>query len=272
MDFGLNEELRSMKELAREFTEEKIVPFADKWDADRHFPVEVVQEMGELGFFGCPVPEDYGGTETGYLAQTLLCEEVARGSSSLRVAFNTQCLGTALSIVRHGTDEQKRKWVPDLIQAKKLGCFAISEPNAGSDVMAMAATATPDGDGFVLNGSKTWISLAPQADMALVYAYHDPEAGSKGLSAFLVDMHLAGVSTRDLEKLGTHAFPTGEIAFEDILCRIRGLRLEAIYGHEEGMVAVDAGRFLAGSDDAEVAEVVKRLGEHAPSSCAMALR
>lgn len=216
MDFGLNEELRSMKELAREFTEKKIVPFADKWDAEHHFPADVVQEMGELGFFGCPVPEEYGGTETGYLAQTLLCEEVARGSSSLRVAFNTQCLGTALSILRHGTDEQKRQWVPDLIQAKKLGCFAISEPNAGSDVMAMAATAIPEGDGFVLNGSKTWISLAPQADMALVYAYHDPEAGSKGLSAFLVDMHLAGVSTRDLEKLGTHAFPTGEIAFEDV--------------------------------------------------------
>ena len=216
MDFRLNEELRSMKELAREFTDEKIAPFANKWGAEHHFPLGVVQEIGQLGFFGCPIPEEYGGSDTGYLAQTLVCEEVARGSSSLRVAFNTQCLGTALSILRYGTDEQKRRWIPDLIRAKKLGCFAISEPNAGSDLMSMATKAIPDGDGFVLNGSKTWISLAPRADMAVVYAYHDKEAGSKGLSAFLVDMHLAGVSTRDLDKLGTHSFPTGEISFEDV--------------------------------------------------------
>ena len=90
MDFSLSEELRSMQQLARQFTEEKIIPYADKWDEDHHFPVELVHEMGELGFFGCPIPEQYGGNETGFLAQTLLCEEVGRGSSSLRVAFNTQ--------------------------------------------------------------------------------------------------------------------------------------------------------------------------------------
>jgi glutaryl-CoA dehydrogenase (non-decarboxylating) len=216
MDFSLSEELRSMQQLARQFTEEKIIPYADKWDEDHHFPVELVHEMGELGFFGCPIPEEYGGSETGFLAQTLLCEEVGRGSSSLRVAFNTQCLGTALSIFRYGTDAQKKRWVPDLIRGKKLGCFAISEPNAGSDVMSMASTAVPDGDGFLLNGAKTWISLATRADMALVYAYHDRAASSKGLSAFLVDMHLPGVTTRLLRKLGTHSFPTGEISFQNV--------------------------------------------------------
>jgi glutaryl-CoA dehydrogenase (non-decarboxylating) len=216
MDFSLSEELRSMQQLAREFTEEKIIPYADKWDADHHYPEEIVQQMGELGFFGCPIPEEYGGNETGYLAQTLLCEEVGRGSSSLRVAFNTQCLGTALSILRHGSAEQKQRWIPDLIKANKLGCFAISEPNSGSDVMSMTTTAAPDGDGFLLNGSKTWISLATRADMGLVYAYHDRAAGSKGLSAFLVDMHLPGVTTRLLGKLGTHSFPTGEISFQNV--------------------------------------------------------
>ena len=216
MDFSLNEDLQAMKDLAREFTEENIVPHADKWDEEHYFPVEVVRQMGDLGFFGCPVPEECGGTDTGYLAQTLICEEVARGSSSLRVAFNTQCLGTALSIMRHGTEDQKKKWIPDLITAKKLGCFAISEPNAGSDVMSMTSTAVPDGDGFVLNGAKTWISLASRADMGLVYAYHDRSAGSKGLSAFLVDMHADGISTRELDKLGTRSFPTAEIAFEDV--------------------------------------------------------
>ena len=216
MDFSLSEELQAMKELARGFTEENIAPFADKWDAEHHFPRDVMEQMGELGFFGCTIKEEYGGADFGYLAQMLLCEEVARGSSSLRVAFNTQCLGTALSIQRHGTEEQKKRWIPDLIAAKSLGCFAISEPNAGSDTMSMKTTAKPDGDGYILNGSKTWISLAPVADMALVYAYHDKEIGSKGLSAFLVDMHSDGISTGDLEKLGTLHFPTGEIFFEDV--------------------------------------------------------
>ncbi len=216
MDFSLNEDMIAMKELAREFTEENIVPNADKWDADHHFPVEIVHQMGELGFFGCTISEEYGGTDFGYLAQMLLCEEVARGSSSLRVAFNTQCLGTALSIQRHGTEEQKKKWIPDIISGKSLGCFAISEPNTGSDTMSMETVAKPDGDGYILNGSKTWISLAPVADMALVYAYHDKSIGSKGLSVFLVDMHSDGITTRTLDKLGTLHFPTGEIAFEDV--------------------------------------------------------
>jgi len=233
MDFSLNEDLQAMQELAREFTQENIAPYADQWDKDHHYPAEVVQQMGELGFFGCTIAEEYGGTDTGFLAQTLLCEEVARGSSSLRVAFNTQCLGTALSIQRHGTEEQKKKWIPDLIAAKKLGCFAISEPNAGSDTMSMETVAAPDGDGFVLNGSKTWISLATIADMALVYAYHDKSLGSKGLSAFLVDMHSDGISTRELEKLGTLHFPTGEIAFEDVR-----LPKEALLGSLGGGVKV----------------------------------
>jgi glutaryl-CoA dehydrogenase (non-decarboxylating) len=216
MDFALNEEQLAMKEAARDFTENEIVPYADQWDEEHHFPIEVVRKMAELGFFGCTIPEEYGGTDIGFLVQSLLTEEVSRGSSSLRVAFNTQCLGTALSILRHGTDEQKKKWIPDLISAKKIGCFAITEPNSGSDVMSMKSTARPDGDGFILNGSKTWISSAHQSDVAIVYAYHDPDQGSKGLSAFIVDMHLDGISTADIDKLGTRSSPTGEMSFDEV--------------------------------------------------------
>jgi glutaryl-CoA dehydrogenase (non-decarboxylating) len=216
MDFKLSDELLAMKEAAREFTEKAIVPFADKWDEEHHFPIDVVRQMGELGYYGCCIPETYGGTDVGFLAQTILCEEVGRGSSSVRVAFNTQCWGTALSILRHGTDEQKKKWIPDLISAKKIGCFAITEPNAGSDTLSMKATAKPTPEGFILNGNKIWISFASRADFAMVYAYHDREAGSKGLSAFLVDMHLPGVSCSDLDKLGTRSSPTSEICFEDV--------------------------------------------------------
>ncbi len=216
MDFGLNEELLAMKKSARDFTEKEIIPYADKWDEEHHFPIEVIRKMGDLGYFGAPIPEEYGGTNVGFLAQAILTEEIGRGSSSIRVAFNTQCLGNAVSILRYGTEEQKQKWIPDLVSAKKIGCFAITEPNAGSDTLSMKCTAKPDGDGFVLNGSKTWISFASRADMALVYAYHDKSIGTKGLSAFLVDMHLPGVTTSDLNKLGTRSSPTSEICFDNV--------------------------------------------------------
>lgn len=216
MDFTLNEELLAMKEAARDFTQKEIVPYADQWDEEHYYPVEVIRKMAELGFFGCPIPEEYGGINIGFLPQTIITEEVSRGSSSLRVAFNTQCLGTALSILRHGTEEQKKKWIPDLISAKKIGCFAITEPDSGSDVMSMKATAKPDGDGYILNGSKTWISSAAQAEVGIVYAYHDRDKESKGLSAFIVDLRSDGVSAADLDKLGTRSSPTGEIVFEDV--------------------------------------------------------
>ncbi|NMB75871.1 MAG: acyl-CoA dehydrogenase [Myxococcales bacterium] len=216
MDFCQSDEVQAMRVEARKFTEEKIVPFADKWDEEHHFPIEVVRQMGELGFFGCCIPEEFGGTNVGHLAQAVLCEEVGRGSASLRVAFNTQCWGTAFSILRHGTEQQKKKWIPDLISAKKIGCFAITEPNAGSDTLSMKTTAKPTDDGFVLNGNKIWISYASRADVALVYAYHDREAGSRGLSAFIVDLHSPGVSTSDLDKMGTRTSPTSEICFEEV--------------------------------------------------------
>lgn len=216
MDFSFTDEQLAMKEEARKFTEKEIVPNADKWDEEHHFPLDVVRKMGELGFYGTPIPEKYGGTDVGFLAQSLICEEISRGSSSVRVAFNTQCLGTALSIMKHGTEEQKQKWIPPLINAEKIGCFAISEPNSGSDVMSMKTKAVRDGDGWVLNGSKIWISFASRADLGMVYAYTDRDKGSKGLSAFVVDMHADGVSASDLDKLGTRSSPTSEISFDDV--------------------------------------------------------
>ncbi|MBN2497086.1 MAG: acyl-CoA dehydrogenase family protein [Deltaproteobacteria bacterium] len=216
MEFELSDELQAMKSAARTFTEKEIIPHAGAWDEEHVFPLDVIRKMGELGYFGCPIAEQYGGTEVGYLAQCLLCEEVSRGSSSVRVAFNTQCMGTALSIMLHGSEEQKQRWIPPLISAEKIGCFAITEPNAGSDVLAMRATARKDGDGYVLNGSKTWISFASKADLALTYAYTDRAKGSKGLSAFVIDMHVDGVTTSVLDKLGTRASPTSEIAFDEV--------------------------------------------------------
>jgi glutaryl-CoA dehydrogenase (non-decarboxylating) len=217
MDFELNEEQRAMRDMARKFAETEIAPYADKWDEEHHFPRELVLKMGELGFYGCIIPEEYGGTNTGFLSMSLITEEISRASSSLRVTFNMQSAGSAYTIYRYGTEAQKRKYIEKLITGEWLGCFGITEPNAGSDIMALKTTAADRGDHFLLNGSKTWITNAQVADLCVLYAYHDKEAGSKGLSAFLVELkNCPGVTTRPLDKMGTRSSPTGEIILEDV--------------------------------------------------------
>ena len=217
MDFQLSEELQMLRDMARDFAAEKIAPFANDWDENHYFPYEeVMKPMGELGFFGTVIPEEYGGNEMGWLAAMILTEEVARASSSLRVQINMQTLGCAYTICRYGSDELKKKYVPKLVSSEYVGAFAITEPNAGSDVMAMKSTAVDKGDHWLLNGSKTWISNATVADAIIYYAYTDREAKGKGLSAFVVETkNFNGITTSDLDKIGTRSTPTGEIYLED---------------------------------------------------------
>jgi glutaryl-CoA dehydrogenase (non-decarboxylating) len=217
MDFALNEELQMLREMARDFAAEKIAPYADEWDENHYFPYEeVMKPMGELGFFGTVIPEEYGGNEMGWLAAMILTEEIARASSSLRVQINMQTLGCAYTIYRYGSDEIKRRYIPKLVSAEHMGGFAITEPNAGSDVMAMKSTAEDKGDHWLLNGSKTWISNSSVADALIFYAYTDREARGKGLSAFVVEpKNFNGVTTSDLDKMGSRSSPTGEIYLED---------------------------------------------------------
>jgi glutaryl-CoA dehydrogenase (non-decarboxylating) len=217
MEFALTEELQMLQEMARDFAAEKIAPYAEEWDENHHLPYEeVMKPMAELGFFGTVIPEEYGGNEMGWLAAMILTEEIARASSSLRVQINMQALGCAFTIYRYGSEEIKKKYIPKLVSAEYLGCFAITEPNAGSDVMAMKSTAADKGDHWLLNGSKTWISNASAADVVVYYAYTDKEAKGKGLSVFVVEpKNFNGVTTTDLDKLGTRSIPTGEIFLED---------------------------------------------------------
>ncbi|MFO7986627.1 MAG: acyl-CoA dehydrogenase family protein [Desulfatiglandaceae bacterium] len=217
MDFGLSEELQMLRDMARDFAAEKIAPYADEWDENHYYPYEeVIKPMGELGFFGTVIPEQYGGNEMGWLAAMILTEEIARASSSVRVQINMQTLGCAYTIFRYGSDELKEKYVPKLVSAEYVGGFGITEPNAGSDVMAMKSTAQDKGDHWLLNGSKTWISNASAADVIVYYAYTDRSARGKGLSAFVLEpKNFNGVSTSDLDKLGTRSTPTGEIYVED---------------------------------------------------------
>jgi len=216
-DVELTEEHKMLRDMVRKFADNEIAPRADKDENEHRFQRDLVEQMAELGLFGCPVPEEYGGNGMGYLAHALVTEEIGRVSGSLRVAFNMQTMGTALSILKWGSEEVKKKYIPDLMSAKQIGCFGITEPDAGSDTAAMSTTAVRDGDHYVLNGRKMWITWAPVADMSVIFAMTDKKAKHKGMSAFVMDMHAPGVSTIAIkDKLGLWACPTGEIVMEDV--------------------------------------------------------
>ena len=214
MDFELSEELVAVRDLAREFAEKEIAPTAAKDDRERNFRKDLLLKMGELGFFGTVIPEEYGGNGLGFLALALITEEVARAHSALRVAINMQ-IGPALALLKFGDEEQKKKWIPPLVRGESVGCFAITEPDAGSDVAAIRTTAMREGDNYLINGTKLWISNAPVADGGLVYAYTDKSQKHRGLSAFYANFDRPGITRRALETLGAHASPIGEFTFEN---------------------------------------------------------
>jgi len=218
MDFSLSMELDMLRNAVADFAAKKIAPFADEWDDDHYLPhEEVVKEMGQLGFFGTVIPEAYGGNEMGWLAAMIVTEEIARASSSLRVLVNMQGLGSAYTICSYGSEALKEKYVEKLVSADYLGGFAITEPNAGSDVMAIATTAEGKGDHWLLNGTKTWITNANVADVLILYAYTDKAKGSKGLSAFVIEpKNFDGIRTTALSKLGSHSSPTGEVFLDNV--------------------------------------------------------
>ncbi len=227
MDFELSEEHTAMRDMARKFALQEIEPVVADDDRNHRFQRDIIRKMGDVGFFGCVIPEEYGGTNSGYLAHCLVVEEIGRASGALRIPFNCMAFGPALTLLHWGTEEQKKKYIPGLVSGESIGCFAITEPNAGSDVAAMTCSAVKEGDVYVLNGAKTWITLASQADVILAYASTKPEAKAKGISAFLFDAKLPGIKTSDLEKMGVHAAPTSELIFDD--CRIAA---DALVGPE----------------------------------------
>ena len=217
MDFSLTEEQKAMQEMAKNFAEKKIAPTMEEDEKEHKFRREIVKEMARLGFFGCIAPEKYGGNESGYLAATLMTEEIARISPSWGLPFNLQMNSIQPVLLGFGTEEQRERWIPKLITADTLGCFAITEANTGSDVASMKTTAQEVEGGFVLNGTKMWISGIPVADVGIIYAYTDRALKHKGMSTFMLDMHSPGVTQKAIEsKLGLFCAPTGEIVFEDV--------------------------------------------------------
>ena len=214
MDFTLSDELIAVRDLAREFAEKEIAPTAAKDDKEKNFRGDLVKKMGKLGFYGTMIPETYGGNELGFLAMVLITEEIARAHSAMRVAINMQ-IGPAITLLQFGTAEQKKKFIPGLVSGDTIGCFAITEPDAGSDVAALRTTATKDGGDYLLNGSKLWISNGPVTTGGLVYAYTDRSQKHRGMSAFYAQLEQSGLTRRSLETMGAHCSPLGELTFEN---------------------------------------------------------
>jgi len=214
MDFELSEELIAVRDLAREFAEKEIAPSAAKDDREKNFRGDLVKKMGELGFYGTMIPDLYGGNGLGFLAMVLITEEIARVHSAMRVAINMQ-IGPAITILQFGTEEQRRRLIPPLISGEKIGCFAITEADAGSDVAGMRTVAKRDGDRYVLNGNKIFITNAPITRGGLVYAYTDRSQKHRGMSAFYADWDQPGLSRKPMETLGALCSPIGELTFEN---------------------------------------------------------
>jgi isovaleryl-CoA dehydrogenase len=218
-DFGHGEDLDLLRETVRSFAADRIAPRAAEIDVDNLFPRDLWPELGELGLLGITVDGEYGGADLGYLAHVIAMEEISRASGSVGLSYGAHS-NLCVNQLRHwGSEEQKQKFLPGLVSGEHLGALAMSEAGAGSDVVSMRTTAVRDGGDYVLNGSKMWITNAPGADVMIVYAKTDTAAGSKGISAFIVERGTPGLSTpQKLDKLGMRGSDTSEVLFED--CRV----------------------------------------------------
>src|ERR1700674_2877257 len=216
LDFDLGPEIDMLRTTVRGFAEDRIAPLAAEIDRSDRFPIELWPEMGALGLHGITVEEEYGGARMGYLAHCVAMEEVSRASASVGLSYGAHSNLCVNQIRRNGTEAQKRKYLPKLISGAHVGALAMSEPNAGSDVVSMRTRADKKGDRYVLNGTKMWITNGPVADTMVVYAKTDRTAGARGITAFIVESGFAGFArAQKLDKLGMRGSDTGELVFTD---------------------------------------------------------
>jgi isovaleryl-CoA dehydrogenase len=216
LDFDLGETADMIRDSVRSFTADHIAPIAADIDRSNEFPRHLWPQMGELGLLGITVEEEYGGAGLGYLEHCIAMEEVSRGSASVGLSYGAHSNLCVNQIRRNANDAQKRRYLPKLVSGEHMGALAMSEAGAGSDVVSMRLRADKKGDRYVLNGTKMWITNGPCVDTLVVYAKTDPEAGSRGITAFIVERGWKGFSTaQKLDKLGMRGSDTGELVFED---------------------------------------------------------
>jgi len=244
MDFDLTDEQRLIKETAREFTDREIVMQSRENARNHHFDLDMVRKVAEQGYLGAIVPEEYGGAGLDYLSYGLVVEEIGRGDSSIRTVISVQTSLVCSGILKFASEEQKHKYLPRLCSGEWLGCFGLTEPDTGSDAANQKTRARRTDSGWVLNGSKMWISMATHAKVALIFAQTDPDLGHKGIACFLVDTDQPGFKTQAIEhKMGLHASDTASIALEDVEVAEEDVLGEVGDGFKIAMSNLDSGRY-----------------------------
>lgn len=245
MNFDFTPEQEMVRNLAREFAEREIAPYAAENDRLERFPAEIIRKMAPLGFLAGPIPTEYGGMGLDFIAYALLTEEIGRADSSVRTTLSVHVSLVQLTLLRWASDAQKQKYLLALARGDYLGCFALTEPNAGSDPAGMQTTAVRDGDYWVLNGTKTWISNGGVAGLAIVFAQTDRSKGHRGIAAFLVERDSTpGFTAREIKgKLGLRASNTAEIVLENCRVPAENLLGEVGQGMRIALSALDNGRY-----------------------------
>ncbi|UCD57512.1 MAG: acyl-CoA dehydrogenase [Candidatus Hydrogenedentota bacterium] len=243
MDFELTEEQRMIQEMARNFAEKEVAPVAAELDETHRFPTELARKMGELGLMGIAVPEEYGGAGMDYVSYVVALEEISRACANTGVIMSANNSLACAPVLANGTEEQKKRFLAPMAAGEKIGCFGLTEPSAGSDAANQKTTAVLDGDNWVLNGNKVFITNGTHADIAVIFAMTDKEKGSKGISTFVVEKGTPGFSAGQAEKkLGLNASGTAELVFED--CRIPENQLlgQRGQGFKIALQTLDGGR------------------------------
>lgn len=244
LDFSLSEEQLRVQSMTRNFVDNEILPYIREWDELHHLEPSILTKLGELGLMGVCIPEAYGGSGMDYNTLAIVCEELERGDTAFRTAVSVHTGLNSMTLVQWGTEAQKQKYLVPQAQGLKIGAFGLTEPGAGSDVAAMQSTAVRQGDEYVLNGSKIWISLSDVADHFLVFASTDRSKRHHGITAFIVERGFPGLTTRPIKgKLGIRAGNTGELIFEDLRVPVENRVGKEGDGFKIAMSALDSGRF-----------------------------
>jgi len=234
MTFDLGDDIDALRDLTHRWAQERLKPMANGIDADNVFPSELWREMGDLGLLGITVPEEFGGADMGYLAHVVAVEELARASASVSLSYGAHSNLCVNQINLNGSEDQKQRFLPGLVSGDHVGALAMSEAGAGSDVVSMKLSAEKRNDHYLLNGNKYWISNGPDADTLVIYAKTDPGAGSKGITAFLIEKSMTGFATSPhFDKLGMRGSNTAELIFDDVQ-----VPFENVLGEEGRGVAV----------------------------------
>lgn len=244
MNFELTEEQELLRKTVRNFVDKEIMPYIREWDENHHFETSLLKKLADLGLMGVCIPEAYGGSGMDYNSLAIVCEELERGDTAFRTAVSVHTGLNSLTLLQWGTEEQKQKYLVPQAKGEKIGAFGLTEPGAGSDVAGIGTTAVKEGDHYILNGQKTWISLCDVADHFIVFAYTDKSKKHHGISAFIVERTMPGFSSKAINgKLGIRAGNTGELFFDNVKVPKENLLGEEGEGFKIAMSALDNGRF-----------------------------